>query len=97
MRPRRSPLTRQQLRQIGERSPSRDTRDLLWEIHRLRAIALRSDQLLRRLLELGVLARLDPTTKMISDGLWDALRDEPAVAEADAAKEALLAQTNKPR
>jgi hypothetical protein len=38
-------------------------RDLLWEIHCLRAIALKADQLENSLLELGIIARLDPITK----------------------------------
>jgi hypothetical protein len=79
---RRSPLTRQQLRQIGERSPTRDTRDLLWEIHRLRTIVLQAEQLETRLRDMGVVARLDPTTKMIAEVLADSLCNEPVVLEA---------------
>src|SRR5262249_10914758 len=91
----RAPLTRTDLRRIWQRSPTRDTRDLLWEIHRLRAIALRSDQLLPPLLQSGAEARLDQTTKLITGALWDALRGEPAVAEAEEARRVLLERTRK--
>jgi hypothetical protein len=92
---RRSPLTRQQLRQIWERSRTRGVRDLLWEIHRLRAIALRSHQLQTRLLEAGLFSRFDPTTKLIVDGLAEALREEPAVFESEAARQELMRRTGK--
>jgi hypothetical protein len=39
MPPRRPPLTRRELRQIGQSNKTPAVRDLLWEIHRLRAIA----------------------------------------------------------
>jgi hypothetical protein len=46
----RPPLTRQQLQSIGERYRGNvDVRALLWEIHRLRAVELRADQLVRSL------------------------------------------------
>jgi hypothetical protein len=95
MRTRRAPLTRQQLRQIWERSPTRDVRDLLWEIHRLRAIALRSYQLQARLLEAGPVSQFDPTTKLLADCLAEALRNEPAVIESEAARQKLLRRTAK--
>ena len=63
---------------------------MLWEIHRLRAIALRTNQLFERLVELGIESKLDPATKLLTEGLSDALRGEPAVTEAEAARQALL-------
>lgn len=39
-------LTKAQLREIGQRRDARDIPALLWEIARLRAVALRADQLL---------------------------------------------------
>ena len=47
---------------------------MLWEIHRLRAIALRTNQLFERLVELGIESKLDPATKLLTEGLSDALR-----------------------
>jgi hypothetical protein len=44
--------------------------------------AQRSHQLLARLLGAGLINRLDPTTKMIADGVAEALRDQPVVEEA---------------
>jgi hypothetical protein len=64
-------------------------------IHRLRAIALRSHQLLARLLEAGLIDRFDPTTKMITDGVAEALRDQPVVEEAETARRELLRRTTK--
>lgn len=44
------PLTKETLRAIQDRNPeSADVRALLWEIKRLRALALRTDQLQRML------------------------------------------------
>lgn len=39
------PMTREQLRDIGLRKDPADIVPLLWEIHRLRALVLRGDQL----------------------------------------------------
>ena len=44
MASKRSPLTRRQLRQIGLDNKAPAVRDLLWEIHRLRTIALQAEQ-----------------------------------------------------
>ena len=41
----------------------------------------------------GVVARLDPTTKMIAEGLADSLRDEPVVLEAAQGRQELLRRT----
>jgi hypothetical protein len=83
---RRPPLTRRELRQIGQANKTPAVHDLLWELHRLRAIALKADQLENRLLELGIIARLDPTTKLIAESLAAALHDEPVVLEPGQAR-----------
>jgi len=93
MASKRSPLTRRQLRQIGLENKTPATRDLLWEIHRLRTIVLQAEQLEARLRDMGVVARLDPTTKMIAEGLADSLRDEPVVLEAAHGRQELLRRT----
>jgi hypothetical protein len=64
-------------------------RALLWEIHRLRAIALRADQLLRSLS--GPVGSLG----FLADALRRELENEPAVLEQRAQTEALLAKTTK--
>lgn len=43
----RPSLTREQLHDIGKRRDAQDVPRLLWEIARLRAVALRADQLIR--------------------------------------------------
>lgn len=43
----RPSLTKEQLHDIGQRRDARDIPRLLWEIARLRAVALRADQLIR--------------------------------------------------
>jgi hypothetical protein len=49
----RPPLTKEHLRAIGPRNKSPERNELLWELHRLRAIFLRADQLQRSLGQLG--------------------------------------------
>jgi hypothetical protein len=82
----RAPLTRETLHAIGERNRGNaDIQALLWEIHRLRAIALRADQLLRSMpgSEVGTLGMLVGALRRELDG-------EPAVLEQQAQTEALL-------
>lgn len=43
----RPSLTKEQLHDIGQRMDARDIPALLWEIARLRAVAMRADQLLQ--------------------------------------------------
>jgi hypothetical protein len=47
------------------------------------------------LLEAGLFSRFDPTTKLIVDGLAEALREEPAVFESEAARQELMRRTGK--
>jgi hypothetical protein len=74
----RPPLTREQLHAIGERNRGKvDVRALLWEIHRLRAVALRADQLVRSLPGPSV-----GSLGFITDALRDQLENEPVVLES---------------
>lgn len=72
MRPK---LTKSDLHSIGQRSNSPDVRALLWEIHRLRGIALRADQLIKTLGPMGC------AQGMMADSLRAELEGEPCVAE----------------
>lgn len=72
MRPK---LTKSDLHAIGQRSNSPDVRALLWEIHRLRGIALRADQLAKALGAMG------GAHGMMLDSLRAELEGEPCVAE----------------
>lgn len=76
MRRFKAKLTRQQLKAIQDRNPdSADVRMLLWEIARLRALIVRTDQLQR---SLGPLAG---GPGIILGALRDELEDEPCIAE----------------
>ena len=73
MRPK---LTRTELRAIWLRNiDSPDTLNLLWEVKRLRAIALRADQLLKALGPMG------GAQGMMAESLAAELEGEPCVAE----------------
>lgn len=70
------PLTRETLVEIQERNPgSADVRALLWEVKRLRALALYADQLQR------MLSTLPGPQSAILDTLREKLKDEPCVHE----------------
>jgi hypothetical protein len=75
------PLNRDQLRAIFEANPLPPVRRLLWEIHRLRAVALRASNLLRAMDYNGSSARLDPASKLALVGLSEMLEGEPVVKE----------------
>lgn len=72
MRPK---LTRTNLRKLWLSNPTPEVQALLWEIHRLRAIVLRADQLVRELGPLG------GAVGMMRDGLAAELEGEPCVEE----------------
>jgi hypothetical protein len=72
MRPK---LTRSDLHDIGQRNNSPEVVALLWEIHRLRALVLRADQLQRMLGEMG------GAQGLLLDSLRAELEGEPCVAE----------------
>jgi hypothetical protein len=71
----RPKLTRSDLHEIGQRSNSPDVRALLWEIHRLRGLVLRADQLQQMLGEMG------GAQGLVLDSLRGELEGEPCVAE----------------
>jgi hypothetical protein len=83
-------LTRQRLHAIGELNRGNaDVQALLWEIHRLRAIALRAEQLLRSM------PNAVDTVGLVANALRNQLDGEPAVVEQRAATEALIAKTRR--
>ncbi len=70
------PLTKETLIEIQERNlGSVDVRTLLWEVKRLRALALYADQLQR------MLGTLPGPQGAILDTLREKLKDEPCVNE----------------
>lgn len=71
----RPKLTRSDLREIGQRNKSPEVKALLWEIHRLRSIILRADQLQRALGPMG------GAQGMMLDSLRAELEGEPCVDE----------------
>ena len=80
-RSRRSPLTRTRLRTLWERNPSPEVRTLLWEVHRLRMLALASQRLLLQISAAGNVSKLDLTTQAAIEGLRARLVDEPVCQE----------------
>lgn len=73
--PDRPKLTRAVLREIQERRDPADILTLLWEIKRLRGIALRADQVAK------IIGPLGGAQGMVLDGLRAELEGEPCVAE----------------
>jgi hypothetical protein len=71
----RPPLTKADLIAIRDRNPDPDVRTLLWEIKRLRALVLRSHDLVRLLDDRGGPAGI------LIHGLREVLKDEPVVLE----------------
>lgn len=68
------PLTRERLHDIGVRKDPGDIVELLWEIKRLRALALKIDQVQRTLTVSGGLA-------LLLESLRADLKNEPCVQE----------------
>lgn len=73
--PLKPPLTTAELRDIQARQDPADIHRLLWEIRRLRIIALRADQLV------GLTASASGTAGIIRDSLKLELDAEPCVVE----------------
>lgn len=74
--PFKSPLTKDQLREIQDRNPdSPDVRMLLWEVARLRSLILRADQLQRSLGNLG------GGPAIVLSAFRNEIKDEPCVRE----------------
>lgn len=80
------PLTRDRLREIGTNKDPRDINELLWEIKRLRALALKIDQVQRGITASGGMV-------LLLEGLRADLRREPCVLE----DEQLRVELGKPR
>jgi hypothetical protein len=72
----RPPLTKEQLHAIGQRNKSPEVRELRWEIHRLRAIVLRADQLQRSLGQMG------GGVGIVLGALREELKGEPCIVES---------------
>jgi hypothetical protein len=70
------PLTRERLHDIAVRKDPQDINELLWEIKRLRALALRIDQVQRSLTVSGGMS-------MLLESLRADLRNEPCVLEEE--------------
>lgn len=69
------PLTREDLIAIKERNPGQlDVVALLWEVHRLRAIALRSHDYFRQ-------APGSSVARTLHESMLQQLEEEPAVKE----------------
>jgi hypothetical protein len=68
------PLTRERLHEIGLHKDPRDIVELLWEIKRLRALALKIDQVQRTITISGGLG-------LLLESLREDLRNEPCVQE----------------
>ena len=80
--PKHRPLTRDQLRTVYELSPTPAVKRLLWEVHRLRAVVLRANDLVRTIDYNGT--KLDPASGLALKGLREALEAEPVVLEDQA-------------
>jgi hypothetical protein len=65
--PHRAPLTAARLAELYDQNPSPVVTELLWEIHRLRAVILRAHQIRR------TIARNPPAMPRV---LWEAFTDE---------------------
>jgi len=76
------PLARAQLRDAWAQNPTPTTKLLLWEIHRLRALVLRANDLVRSVSTYD--RGLDSTTQALLKGLRAALANEPVVREDEA-------------
>jgi hypothetical protein len=73
------PVTRDQLRTVYETNPTPAVKRLLWEVHRLRAVVLRANDLVRSIDYNGT--KLDPASLLALKGLREALEGEPVVRE----------------
>jgi len=81
--PRYPPLSTDQLRAIWKRSPTPAVRLLLWEIHRLRLVAIHAHSYTKFMISRGAPRRMDTTEKILFDQLRDIVAREPAVKESE--------------
>lgn len=71
--------TKAQLRTIYERNPCPEVRELLWEIHRLRVLLLRADQLQK-----AMASHCARSTQLVLEIFRLELQGEPCVEESEA-------------
>jgi hypothetical protein len=83
-KPRFPPLTSDQLRAIYEANPSTAVRRLLWEIHRLRVVAIHADDFVRMAVYHKSDTRLDPHSLAMFKNLQRLVGAEPLVKEREA-------------
>lgn len=69
-------LTAPYLRSLYYREPSPVVRELLWEVHRLRLLVLRADQL-----QETIIGACPPATQLVLDILRKELAGEPCIEE----------------
>lgn len=72
------PITTDQLHDIGARKDPADINRLLWEIKRLRSIALRANQVLR-----AMPAPSNDSIGIVASCLLDELKVEPCIVDED--------------
>ena len=82
--PRYPPLSTDQLRAIWKRSPSPTVRLLLWEIYRLRLVAINAHSYVKLAVYRGERKGMDTTLAILFDGLQRALEEEPVIQESQA-------------
>src|SRR5215470_10308094 len=80
----RPPLTREQLKDMWQRTREPAVRILLWEIHRLRALVLRANDFVRQAKYHGLYRHMDTTSQTLFKGLHDSLKQEAVVGEDEA-------------
>ena len=82
--PRYPPLSTDQLRAIWKRSPTPAVRLLLWEIYRLRLVAIHAHSYVKLAVYRGERKGMDPTLSILFDQMRRALENEPVVQEGEA-------------
>lgn len=84
----REPLTDAQMRALWERNPSPEVRALLWEVFRLRGIALRAHQVSVMIGDQP--DTFGPTFTRVLSILREQLSKDPAIIQRDAETKSLL-------
>jgi len=81
--PRYPPLSTDELRLIWKRSPTPAVRLLLWEIYRLRLVAIHAHSYTKFMISRGAPRRMDTTEKILFEQLRDTVQREPVVKESE--------------
>jgi len=84
--PRYPPLSTGQLRAIWKRSPTPAVRLLLWEIYRLRLVAIHAHSYTKFMITRGAPRRMDSAENILFEQLRDAVVKEPVVKESEASR-----------